>query len=67
MMEIYNEVVHDLLSTTVAQLDIHAQGNKVLLPGITEIQVDSTDEIDQIMKMGWKNRSVAATKMNSER
>jgi len=67
MVEIYNEAIHDLLSSKVGQLDIRAQGNKIVLPGITEEAVESIDDINHIIDMGQKNRSVAATKMNSER
>jgi kinesin family member C2/C3 len=67
MVEIYNETIHDLLSSKVGQLEIRAQGNKIVLPGITELSVESVADIDEIIDMGQKNRTVAATKMNSER
>lgn len=67
MIEIYNEAVHDLLSPSVNSLDVRAQGNKIVLPGIIEMEVNSIKDINEIMKLGGKNRAVASTKMNSER
>jgi len=67
MVEIYNEAVHDLLSASVNGLDIRAQGNKIVLPGMIEMPVRSIKDIDEIMKLGQKNRAVASTKMNSQR
>lgn len=57
----------DLLTNTATTLDLKAQGNKVVLPGITEMQVNDLDDIDNIILLGQKNRTVAATKMNSSR
>ena len=67
MVEIYNESIHDLLSSKLTSLDIRAQGTKIVLPGMTEIQVRTANNIDEIIKLGEKNRSVASTKMNSQR
>ena len=67
MVEIYNESIHDLLSTKLTNLDIRAQGTKITLPGMTELDVKTAADIDEIIKLGEKNRSVASTKMNSQR
>jgi len=67
MVEIYNESIHDLLSSKLTSLDIRAQGAKVVLPGMTELPVATSRDIDEIIKLGEKNRSVASTKMNSQR
>ena len=67
MVEIYNETIVDLLTSSASVLDLKAQGNKIVLPGITELVVDNLDDIDNIINMGQKNRSVASTKMNSTR
>ena len=67
MVEIYNETIHDLLSAQLQQLDIRAQGSRIQLPGMVELAVGSVEDIDQIMRLGNKNRATAATKMNSTR
>ena len=67
MVEIYNETVNDLLNNSVNTLEIRAQGNRIVLPGIVEMVVNSLDDIDEIMNLGQKNRTTAATKMNSQR
>ena len=67
MVEIYNETIVDLLTPSTSVLDLKAQGNKIVLPGITELTVENLDDIDNILSMGQKNRSVASTKMNSTR
>jgi len=67
MVEIYNESIHDLLSSKLTGLEIRAQGTKIALPGITELSVETSRDIDEIIKLGEKNRSVASTKMNSQR
>ena len=43
------------------------QGKKLYLPGITEMFVETMDDVQTIMNVGDKNRSTAATKMNSTR
>jgi len=67
MVEIYNESIHDLLSSKLTGLEIRAQGTKIALPGMTELPVETASDIDEIIKLGDKNRSVASTKMNSQR
>ena len=67
MVEIYNESVQDLLSKDVKVLDVRSQGNKVNLPGMTEMSVENVNDITEIMELGNKNRTVASTKMNSTR
>ncbi len=67
MVEIYNETIQDLLSSDCSILEIRTQGNKIHLPGLCEMFVESQDDIDDIVRVGQKNRRVAATKMNSQR
>ena len=67
MVEIYNESIHDLLSSKLTGLEIRAQGTKIALPGMIELSVETSRDIDEIIKLGEKNRSVASTKMNSQR
>ena len=67
MVEIYNEQIVDLLSRGGGTLDIKAQGNKIVMPGITEMFVENLQDINDIISMGDDNRHTAATKMNSHR
>ncbi|KAK3602941.1 hypothetical protein CHS0354_039359 [Potamilus streckersoni] len=65
IVEIYNETVVDLLNSDAKVLELRTAGNKVNIPGITEIPIKAVDDIKKIMKMGDKNRTTASTKMNS--
>jgi kinesin family protein C2/C3 len=67
MVEIYNETIVDLLRTDTRVLEIRSKGNKIILPGIVEMDVESLKDITKILKLGEKNRTTAATKMNSHR
>lgn len=68
MVEIYNETIQDLLTEgAVKTLELHAVGNMIRIPNITEIQVNSVNDVKDVMALGELNRSVAETKMNSER
>ena len=67
MVEIYNETIQDLLTSDAKVLDLRAQGNKIVLPGLVEMNVDNSDDIDKVFALGDKNRHVASTKMNSTR
>ena len=58
-------LMHSLFS--VETLDLRMQGKKLYLPGITEMFVETMDDVQTIMNVGDKNRSTAATKMNSTR
>ncbi|XP_069832273.1 uncharacterized protein [Dendropsophus ebraccatus] len=68
MLEIYNEGLWDLLSENGnKQLEIRSQGKVVTLPGLTEMEVGNENDIKKIISFGEKNRTVASTKMNTER
>ncbi|KAM4747861.1 uncharacterized protein WCC33_005371 [Rhinophrynus dorsalis] len=67
MLEIYNEVIRDLLvQNGNNQLEIRSQGKSVTLPGLTEMEVVTEEDIRKTMSLGEKNRTVASTKMNTE-
>ncbi|XP_078424213.1 uncharacterized protein LOC144696598 [Cetorhinus maximus] len=67
MLEIYNEAIQDLLSKqSNAQLEIRTQAKIVVIPGLTEIEVKTENDIRRVMQLGNKNRTIAMTKMNSE-
>lgn len=67
MVEIYNETVQDLLSNDTKVLDVRANGANIIMPGITEMDIISLEDIEHVMDLGNKNRTVASTKMNSTR
>lgn len=68
MLEIYNETLRDLLAKSdEALLDIRAQGRSVSVPGLSQVQVRSEADILAVMEMGEKNRTIASTKMNTQR
>lgn len=68
MLEIYNETLKDLLAkNNEALLDIRVQGKSVSVPGLSQIQVQSEEDILAIMETGEKNRRIASTKMNTQR
>ena len=67
MVEIYNENIQDLLSSDTKTLDLRVQGKKLDMPGITEMFVESAEDIQNIFEIGDMNRSVGFTKMNSAR
>ena len=67
MVEIYNETIVDLLVDGVKTLDIRTVGNRIVIPGLSEMFVENNTDIQVIMALGDRHRSVAATKMNSIR
>lgn len=68
MLEIYNETLKDLLAKNhEALMDIRVQGKSVSVPGLSQIQVQSEEEILAVMETGEKNRRIASTKMNTQR
>ncbi|XP_038637274.1 kinesin-like protein KIFC3 [Scyliorhinus canicula] len=65
ILEIYNEAIQDLLSKQPnAELEIRSQGKTVVIPGLTEIEVETENDIRRVMQLGNKNRTVSSTKMN---
>ena len=69
MVEIYNEKVQDLLTSSSKRpsggLKIREHKTKgVYVEGVTEVSVSSYEEIDHVMQKGNKSRSVAAHDLN---
>lgn len=64
MLEIYNETIRDLLGEQGEKLEIRQteRGNSV--PGLTEVDVSSTEEVLRLMETGQSNRAVGAHDMN---
>ena len=48
-------------------LELRVQGKKLHLPGMTEMFVETSEDIETIMSVGDRNRATASTKMNSSR
>jgi len=67
MVEIYNEIIQDLLTAECNVVTAQQVGNNVTMQGLTTHIVNTTEDITELMNMGMTNRTVASTKMNSER
>jgi len=67
-LEIYNEEIRDLLGADPkAKVDLKEDPERgVFVKGLTDIVVDSVEAIDNVMRHGYKNRTVGATLMNAE-
>lgn len=67
MVEVYNETVRDLLSESGSsqQLTIQMRNKQLVITDVTEANVKSAADIKGIMEKGDSNRSVGATKMNT--
>lgn len=66
-LEIYNEEIRDLLGKDPrAKLDLKEKDGSVYVKDLTSFVVRSVSEIDHVMNVGQKNRSVGSTLMNQE-
>ncbi|XP_058446647.1 kinesin-like protein KIF3A [Malaya genurostris] len=67
-MEIYNEEVRDLLGKEIHKsLEVKERADiGIFVKDLSGYVVHNADDLDNIMKLGNKNRVVGATKMNSE-
>lgn len=67
-MEIYNEEVRDLLGKELKKsLEVKERaGIGVYVKDLSGYVVHNADDLENIMKLGNKNRAVGATKMNIE-
>ncbi|XP_054719028.1 kinesin-like protein KIF17 [Uloborus diversus] len=67
-LEIYNEEIRDLLGKeTKKKLELKEHPDKgVYVPGLSLHPVHNTKECEEVMEIGWKNRSVGATLMNAD-
>lgn len=66
-LEIYNEEIRDLLSKNPKnRLDLHEKPDSgVYVRDLSYFAVKSVAEINDVMKIGMKNRSVGSTNMNA--
>ena len=66
LVEIYNDTLVDLLldaNATPKPLNITSTQSGIVVTNLTSYPVTSVDDIEEIMIIGDKNRSVAATKV----
>ena len=64
-LEIYNEVVKDLISPSNAFLDIREDPEKgITVSGLTEIDASNPDQVIQCLRMGNKRRTCEPTEAN---
>ncbi|KAG6675691.1 hypothetical protein I3842_15G116200 [Carya illinoinensis] len=68
MVEIYNEQVHDLLSSGSSQKKLgiltHLQPNGLAVPDANMQPVKSASDVMKLMDTGLRNRAVGATALN---
>ncbi|XP_064641275.1 kinesin-like protein KIF19 isoform X2 [Lineus longissimus] len=63
-LEIYNEMIRDLLNTSSGYLDLREDHKGVQVAGLTEIQATSTGEVMKLLKRGNKERTQEPTAAN---
>ncbi|KAJ1657844.1 kinesin-like nuclear fusion protein [Dispira simplex] len=72
-LEIYNETIHDLLANQSdtsqshgsKKHDIkHLPGGKTMVTDLTSVELDSPENVHQLLKRATQNRAVAATQCN---
>ena len=67
-LEIYNEDVRDLLNSKDQQVRLEVKERPdvgVYVKDLTTVNVNNADDMDKIMTVGNKNRSVGSTNMNA--
>ena len=66
-MEIYNEEIRDVLAKNPRnRLDLHEKPDSgIYVKDLSYFAVKSVKEINDVLKIGMKNRSVGATNMNA--
>jgi kinesin family protein 3/17 len=66
-LEIYNEEIHDLLSKDIkAKMDLKESPEKgVFVKDLTQFKVDNIVGMQKYMELGFGNRAVRSTNMNT--
>jgi kinesin family protein 3/17 len=65
-LELYNEEVRDLLNSKAKKLEIKERADTgVYVKDLSTFVIESIEEMDQLMSIGNKNRSVGFTEMNA--
>jgi hypothetical protein len=65
-LEIYNEMINDLLDPSKKNLKLQDTGHDINVVGLTVSQVDSVDDALHLMEDGLKGRATGSTKMNDQ-
>jgi centromeric protein E len=65
-LEIYNEMINDLLDPTKKNLKLQDTGHDINVVGLTVSQVESVDDALHLMEDGLKVRATGSTKMNDQ-
>lgn len=68
-IEIYNEVIRDLLRSdkdgnNLKIMQVDGKTNDVVIPGLTVMKVNSFEDLDRLYILAHQNRAVAATSCN---
>nr|ADF47444.1 kinesin protein 19-like protein [Dugesia japonica] len=63
-LEVYNEMIRDLLGSNSVYLDLREDQNGVQVAGLTEIDVNTTNEVMDLLNRGNAMRTVEATGAN---
>ena len=65
-MEIYNEIVNDLLDANKRNLDVRDHRGEVTVENLTYRTVKSIEEIEQLLELGEEVRVIAENNINSK-
>lgn len=68
-MELYQEVLYDLLSEKPRDqctVDIREDNRGVIVPGLTEMEANSASEALKFLTKGSQGRATSSTNMNSQ-
>ena len=65
-VEIYNEIVYDLLDSKTSVCNLRENANGIFIEGAIERRVQSPQDAFDVLNFGAKSRHVAATNMNRE-
>ena len=66
-LEIYNELVHDLLDPSSPSLQLRENIKRgIFVENLREVPVTSAADAYAVLNRGWSNRKVAETTMNHE-
>lgn len=62
--QIYNEQIRDLLQTETLQLEIQELPKGTIITNLARVQVNSYDEVMEMIDLGNTNRVVSQTELN---
>ncbi|KAK7793169.1 hypothetical protein R5R35_012826 [Gryllus longicercus] len=65
-MELYQEQLFDLLSSSKSTVDIREDTRGIVIPGLTEVAVFNADDTTQCLVRGSMGRATGATAMNAQ-